>query len=203
MTLTLFTSPASPFVRKTRVLLRETGQEDVIEHEVNTTALASDPALVAATPLAKIPALTRSDGPTIFDSRVICRFLDARSGGSLYPDSRLWEVLTLEALADGIMEGALSIAYERRFRDDAQQSPDWIEGQWAKVARALDALEAQWLSHLHGPLTMAQIAIGCALGYLDLRHDDRGWRNGHPGLAAWFAEFGARPSMQATAPPPA
>jgi glutathione S-transferase len=90
--------------------------------------------------------------------------------------------------------------YEVHVRPEASRSRDWIEGQWQKIARALAALEERWMSHLSGPLDMGQIAVGCALGYLDLRHADRDWRTAHPALAAWFATFNARPSMQATAP---
>ena len=96
----LISSPISPFVRKVRVLLHETGLAGQVEElPVATTALATAPEAMAANPLGKIPALLRADGPAIYDSRVICRFLDSQGTGRLYPDSRIWEVLTLEALA--------------------------------------------------------------------------------------------------------
>ena len=79
-------------------------------------------------------------------------------------------------------------------------SQDWLDGQWRKVSRCLEALEARWLSHLAGPLDMAQIAVGCALGYLDLRHDTRNWRSIAPALADWEADFAERPSMRETKP---
>ncbi|MBF9029501.1 glutathione S-transferase [Rhodobacterales bacterium HKCCE3408] len=199
--MTLIHSPASPFVRKVRVLLIETGQDDVALQEVSTSPMATDPGLMAAAPLAKIPTLIRDDGPAMFDSRVICRFLDDRAGAGLYPESRLWEVLTLEALSDGMCEAAVGMVYERRFRPEEKQMPEWLDAQWAKVARALDAVDGPWLSHLAGPLTMAQVAIGCALCYLDLRHSDRNWRDGRPELASWYASFSERPSMTATEPP--
>lgn len=200
MSLTLLGSGASPFVRKVRVMLAEADITDVPYEEVQASPLGGEDRINAANPLGKIPALARQDGPTVYDSRVITRFLDTRYGAGLYPEARLWEVLTLEATADGIMEAAVGIVYESRFRPEDLQFPPWIEGQWNKVARALDALEGQWMSHLAGPLDMGQVAVACALGYLDLRHGDRRWRDGHPALAAWYEGFSARPSMQATAP---
>ena len=89
---------------------------------------------------------------------------------------------------------------EARFRPEDKPSDEWVEGQWAKVSRALDALEGQWMSHLHGALCMGQIAVGCALGYLDFRHDARNWRAGRDALAAWEKGFAARPSMLAPRP---
>ena len=197
----LLMSPPSPFVRKVRVVIRETGQLDAIEEvAVTTSALDTHPGLMAANPLGKIPALIREDGPAIYDSRVITRYLDARVGAGLYPDARLWEILTLEATADGIMEAGVLMVYEGRLRPEAQQSPQWVEAQWGKLSRSLDAVTARWLSHLAGPLNMGQIAIGCALGYLDLRHDARGWREGRDALAAWFADFSQREAMIDTRP---
>ena len=197
----LLYSPASPFVRKVLVTLHETGQLDDVEKvNVTTTPLASDPTLASANPVGKIPALVRDNSPTLYDSRVICRFLDARANANLYPEKRLWDTLTLEATADGMMEASVLIVYEERFRPQEKVSMEWIEGQWTKVSRALDALETRWMSHLNGPLDMGQLAVGCALGYIDFRHDVRSWRTGRPALAAWFETFGQRPSMQATTP---
>ena len=197
----LLMAPASPFVRKVRVVLRETNQlAAVTEVNVSTTPIASDPTVVAANPTGKIPALIRDDGPAIYDSRVITRYLDARAKTNLYPENALWEVLTLEATADAIMDAAVLLIYEVRFRTPDQQSAEWMTGQWAKVTRGLDALEDRWLSHLAGPLHMGQIGTGCALGYLDFRHDSYDWRAEHPGLATWFAVFRLRPSMVETTP---
>ena len=198
----LFDNPASPFCRKVRVVLHETGQTDDVEI-VKVMASPSNPDKdnTAQNPLGKIPTLARSDGPAIYDSRVICRYLDAISGGKLYPEGRIWEVLTLEATADGIMDAAVLMVYEARFRPEEIRSAEWTEAQWGKVSRALDAIEARWMSHLHGRLDAAQIAVGCALGYLDFRHGNRDWRGTRPGLAAWYSEFAARPSMEATVPP--
>jgi glutathione S-transferase len=195
----LIMSPASPYVRKVRVLIREAGFEDRIsEVPVTTTPFDSAETALAANPLGRIPALVRPDGPALYDSRVICRYLDSLSDMNFYPEARLWEVLTLEATAEGIIDSAVSMTYESRFRGDAAW-PDWLDAQWAKIDRALTALEDRWTSHLSGPVTMGQIATACALGYLDLRHAGRGWRAGRPTLAEWAKRFSARPSMQATA----
>ena len=197
----LLISPASPFVRKVRVLIREADLlAQVEEVDVSTTPLASDPVVVAANPLGKIPALIRDDGPAIYDSRVITRFLDDRAGAGLYPKTGLWEVLTLEATADAIMDAAVSMSYELRLRPKAQQSQDWVEAQWGKVQRGVAAVNNRWMSHLAGKLNICQIGMACALSYLDLRHDARGWRTGNAALSDWHAEFSKRDSMVATAP---
>ncbi|MCE0505779.1 glutathione S-transferase [Roseivivax sp. GX 12232] len=197
----LYKLSPSPYVRKVRVVLEETGMADAVETvEGPVSPMDPDPDLVALAPLGKIPALVREDGATLYDSRVICRYLDAKAGAGLYPEARIWEVLTLEATGDGMLDATLLMTYEGRHRTEAQYSTDWVEAQWLKVTRALDALEGRWMSHLAGPLDAGQIAVGCALGYLDLRQDARNWRAGRPALAAWFEGFAARPSMQATAP---
>ncbi|MFD0981828.1 glutathione S-transferase [Tropicimonas aquimaris] len=198
----LYHSPTSPFVRKVMVTLHETGQLDDVEIvPAAGTPIDKGSMPVSWNPLGKIPTLVRDEGPALFDSRVICRYLDARAGAGLYPEKRIWEVLTLEALADGITEAAVLMVYESRCRPEEKIHDFWVEGQWAKVARALNVLETRWTSHLVGPLDMGQIAVGCALGYVDFRHGGRDWREGRDGLAAWEAAFAARPAMQATRPP--
>lgn len=198
----LMMSPTSPFVRKCRVLLREANLLDTVEEvTVATNPIDTDRGVAAANPVAKIPVLLRTHGPAIYDSRVICRFLNEHAGTDFYPEKRLWETLTLEATADAIMESAISIFYEGKFRDPQHVSQDWMDGQWAKIARAVTALEDRWMSHLNGPLDMGQIAAACALEYLDLRHAARDWRAGHPELVRWIDGFGQRASMKATVPP--
>ena len=195
----LLISPASPFVRKVRVLLRETDLMNSVEEVVvSTTPMNSAPEVVAANPLGKIPALIRPDGPAIYDSRVITRFLDDHADAGLYPQSRIWEILTLEATADAIMDATVAMSYETRLRPEAQQSADWVEAQWAKAARAIEAVNNRWMSHMSGRLNIGQIAVACALSYIDLRHDARNWRNGNDALARWYAEFSQRDSMTAT-----
>ena len=198
----LYSSPTSPYVRKVLVLLHETGQLDAVE-QIPSSTKPTDPTagLAAKNPLMKIPALERPDGPTLYDSRVICQYLDARAGGRLIPEgARRWDTLTLEATADGMLDAALLMTYEARLRPAAAQWAEWSEAQWAKINAACDALNTRWMSHLQGPLDLGQIAVGCALAYVDFRHDERNWRAGRDGLAAWFERFSERPAMQATQP---
>ena len=199
----LFTSPTTPYGRKVEVLIAESGLSDRVEMVVASgTPLDPGSMPLDRNPLGKIPALDREDGPAIYDSRVICRYLDALSGRGLYPTGPLlWDTLTLEATADGILDAALLMVYENRVRPQDLHFGPWVEGQWAKIDRALDAVESRWMSHLSGPLDMGQIALACALGYLDFRLDGRGWRAGRADLAAWEAGFAKRPAMVATRPP--
>lgn len=203
--LTLHHSHASPYARKVMIVLHETGQLDQVAIS-SSAGSPVDPGTmpVGANPLGKIPALERPEGCTLYDSRVICRWLADRAGGALYPAApRLYESLTLEATGDGIMDAALLARYERALRPEALRWPDWLEGQWSKIARSLDALEARWMGHLAGPLCIGQVAVVCALGYLDFRFADRPWRPGRPALADWAARMAERPSVKATVPPPA
>lgn len=200
----LFSSPTSPYVRKVLVILRETGQlADVELAAAGGTPL--DPGTMPRdlNPLGKIPALALDDGQPLYDSRVICRFFNERANGDLYGSGdATWQLQTLEATADGILDAAILMVYEARVRPDDKQFADWIEGQWRKVDTALDALEANWMDTLNGDaLNIGQIAVGCALAYIDFRHADRNWREGRPNLAAWEAEFAKRDSMLATVPP--
>ena len=198
----LYHTAASPFVRKVMVLLHEAGAADrvaLILAVVNP--LKPDAMPIGSNPLAKIPALETDEGAVIYDSRVITRYLDDTLKAGLYPPApRLWEVLTLEATADGMTEAAVLIRYEFHVRPEGSRSHDWADGQWHKIDRALTAVEARWMRHLSGPLDMGQIALGCALGYLDFRHPERDWRQSRSALATWYAGFAARPSMIATAP---
>ncbi|TRD22493.1 glutathione S-transferase [Palleronia caenipelagi] len=195
----LFYSAPSPFARKVRVVLHETGLADETRlRDSVQTPLAPNPE--NHNPLGKIPCLLRPDGPALYDSRVICRYLDVRADAKLYPESRLWDVLTLEATADGIMDAAVLMVYEAKVRPEEIRFADYVEAQWGKVTRALDVLEQRWLSHLSAPLDMGQIALGCALGYLDFRFEARTWRKGRPGLAAFEARIAERESFKLTAP---
>lgn len=199
MSLQLLGSPASPFVRKVLVLIAEAGITDVPFVQVSASPLGCEDR-INTNPLGKIPALSRDTGPTLYDSRVISRYLDAQYKAGLYPEKRLWEVLTLEATGDGVMDAAVSIIYEKRHRPEEMWFHPWLDGQWIKITRALDAVEGQWMSHLAGPVDMGQVSVACALGYLDFRHGDRDWRAGRPALAEWYARFAARPAMAGTAP---
>ncbi len=201
--LTLYHSQTSPYVRKVMVLAHEAGLADQLELvAASGTPLDPGTAPVAFNPLGKVPTLTRADGAALYDSRVICQYLDARAGSGYYPPGpRRWDAMTLEAMADGMTDAALLMVYEYRLRPEAAQHPPLVEAQWSKIARSLEVLEARWLAYLAGPLCIGQIALACSLGYLDLRHAPRAWRDGHPGLAGWHDHFAARDSMIATAPP--
>jgi glutathione S-transferase len=199
----LYHSPTSPYVRKVMILLHETNQMDDVELvTASTSPLDPLEGLQAKNPLNKLPALERPDGPTLYDSRVICQYLDDRAGGKLYPGgARRWDTLTLEATADGILDAALLITYESRMRPEDKQWDDWADAQWSKIANGCAALNTRWMSHLQGPLDMGQIAVACALAYVDFRPEARNWRKGNDGLAAWYASFAERADMLATVPP--
>ena len=196
----LFDSSASPFVRKINVLLHELGQSEAVAREpLATTAFNSAEALIAANPLGKIPALALDDGRVLYDSRVISAYLNTHFGGPFYPDDD-FQTQLLEATGDGIMDCTVSMAYEVRLRPEGERSAQWIEAQWAKAARTIKARDSDFIAQLRGPITMGHISIGCALGYVDFRHDARGWRDIAPELADWFADFSSRPSMLMTQP---
>jgi glutathione S-transferase len=195
----LIMAEASPFARKVRVVLRETNQlKDVEEVSIATSPFQVNEQAKAANPTGRIPSLIRADGPALYDSRVITRYLDAKDAAGMYPEASLWDVLTVEATGDSMMDSAVSISYELRLRPQEKVSSEWTDAQWTKVMGGCDALQSQWMDLLNGPLTMAHISIACALGYLDLRHDARNWRQGHDALAAWFADFSKRPSFRET-----
>lgn len=201
----LYHSPTSPFVRKVMVTLDLTGQRDDVELVAGSgTPLEPNQDTLGANPLGKIPCLVTDEGETLFDSRVICRYLDWRanggSGGGLYPDgAALFPVLAAEALADGIMEAGILAIYEWRLRPEEIRFKPWVEAQTAKVERGVAALERTELVHSR-PTNAASIAAACALGYLDYRFPDLGWRRRHPTLAAWYEKFSETPAMQATVP---
>jgi glutathione S-transferase len=203
--LTLHYSPASPYARKVMIVLHETGQLDQVELRL-AGGSPVDPGTMplAQNPLGKIPTLERPDGGSLYDSRVICRWLADRAGGALYPAApRLYDSLVLEATGDGICDAALLVRYELVARPDALRWTAWADGQWAKIARSLDALESRWMGHLAGPFCIGQAAVVSALGYLDFRFADRNWRAGRPALADWAARVAERPSVKATVPPSA
>ncbi len=197
----LYHSPTSPYVRKVMVTLHLTGQSGDVELIPGSgTPLAPNDATIAHNPLGKIPCLIGDDGTAIFDSRVICRYLDHRANSGLYPEGdALFPALTVEALADGIIDAVLLTAYEWRLRPEAIRYQPWVDGQTAKVERALAVLEQTELV-LSGPINAARIAAGCALGYVDFRLADLGWRDRRPALAAWYAAFAETPAMKATVP---
>jgi len=194
-------SPPSPFVRKVTTLIYHANLNDRIELiDVKTTALSVAEEARAANPLGKIPIMILEDGNAIFDSRVITRYLDDFAGSNLYPQDKIYDILTLEALADGIMESAVSITYESKLRPQNEQSPSWMEAQWSKVLHAVKALDDGQFQAMDSEMNMGQIAVACALGYLDFRHDARQWRSGHSNLASWNDKMMKLPALIKTIP---
>lgn len=199
----LFHAPASPFVRKVMIALHETNLLDqVTTVPVTVSPVASGDIVPDQNPLGKIPCLVLADGTSLYDSRVITRYLASLApDAGLYPDGNaLWKTLTLEATADGLMEAAVLMTYEMRIRPENMVYETWLDAQWLKIDRSLSALEAEWMPHLNGPKTMGVFAIAAALGYIDFRHNARNWRENHPVLAAWEAEISQHPTLVATAP---
>lgn len=201
--LTLYHNATSPYVRKVMVLAHEAGlAEQIALVPASGTPLDPGSVPLEANPLGKVPVLARPEGGALYDSRVICAYLDALAGDRFYPQgARRWDCLTLEATADGILDAALSMMYETRLRAEQIRSDAIVAGQWSKIARSVTLLEDRWLAYLAGPLCMGHMALGCALGYLDFRLPDRGWRKHAPTLARWQDEFSARDSMALTTPP--
>ena len=194
-------SPPSPFVRKVTTLIYHANLNDSIELiNVKTTALSVAEEARAANPLGKIPVMILEDGKAIFDSRVITRYLDDFAGSNLYPQDKIYDILTLEALADGIMESAVSITYESKLRPQNEQSPSWMEAQWSKVLHAIKALDDGQFQAMDSEMNMGQIAVACALGYLDFRHNARQWRSGHSDLASWNDKMMKLPAIIKTIP---
>ncbi len=197
-----FSSPNSPFARKVRVVAIETGQSEAIEWTVVDLG-GSIPALEATNPMGQVPAIVTDDGEALYDSAVICEFLDARHDGpKLFPAAghARWEALRLQALGDGLGAASAALAGERRRPEERRFDP-FIENQSGKIARGLERLDRD-LAALEGALTIAPIAAACAMGYMELRDCVPGWRDRHPALAAWYDRFSERPSMRGTAPPP-
>ena len=192
---------ASPYVRKVRVLAIETGLADSIElAKVAITPVGPDADLCADNPIGKIPTLVRDDGAALYDSRVICEYLDGLHDGSrMFPEGgeARWTALRRQALADGILDAAVNTRYETFLRPENFRWPDWVDGQMQKMRRGLDALEAEPLGET---VDIGTISVACALGYLDFRYPDEGWRDERPKLTAWYEMFSARPSMSETLP---
>ncbi|HSC83845.1 MAG TPA: glutathione S-transferase [Pseudomonas sp.] len=203
-TMTLLHSPSSPFVRKVMVLLHETGQvERVALQNAQLTPISPDAGVVASNPAGKLPALRLADGTALHDSRVICEYLDQQHVGEpLIPvhGPARWRRLTLASLADAILDAAVLSRYETFLRPEEKRWDQWLAGQSDKIERALSYFEREALVEIQSHFDIAAIGLACALGYLDLRQPQLGWRQRNPGLAAWYAEVSQRPSLQATVP---
>ncbi len=195
-------SPASPFVRKVMICAIELGLEPRIErlpaaaHPVNR-----DGTIIASNPLGQVPTFFTDDGTVLYDSRVICEYLDTLAGGSLFPAAgpARWSALVEQSLADGLLDAALLTRYERIARPEPLKWADWETGQLNKIRCALGKLESSAPS-FRARLDIGTITIACALGYLDFRFPELGWREGRDALAGWFADTSARPSLAATVP---
>jgi glutathione S-transferase len=193
----LIFSPTSPYVRKVRITALEKG----VMGRIALTPLSpfeNLEAVAAANPLGKLPALILEDGLALYDSPVICEYLDSLSPSPrLIPESgpARWRVLRLQALADGLLDAAFNLVMEAR-RPEAQRSPEWTARWRQAVLRAARGAQGEATADWD----LGQIALACALGYADFRLPQLSWRDEAPALAAWWRTASARPSVAATAP---
>lgn len=196
----LRSSPASPFGRKCKMSALILGLMDKIEVRRANTMDPED-SMRQENPLGKIPILILDDGTRLYDSPVICEYLDRLAGGGkLFPsgDAR-WPALTLQALADGIIDAAILQVYEKRYRPEEKRHQDWVDYQQEKVQRGLSWLDGNTPETGNDP-HIGDITLACALGYLDFRFDGA-WRDGHSNLVAWLDRFaGATPAFGETSP---
>lgn len=197
----LLVSPTSPYARKARIVLRERGLTGRVEEcFINPH---QDPAeLLAANPLGKIPTLVRDEGAPLYDSRVVCEWLDALAGDdALIPaaGAERWAVRHAEAHADGILDLTVATVMERA-RAEGEQSPGAMARWREKIERAVAAMDGV-RGALPDRFTLGHVALAVALSYLDLRLPDFDWRAAHPPLAEWYAGVAERASMRETAPP--
>ncbi|MEF2070959.1 glutathione S-transferase family protein [Consotaella aegiceratis] len=182
----LYYSTPSPFSSKVRMVARQCGVElDCVV--VDTSQNPEE--LLEANPLGKIPALRLDDGRTVYDSRVICEYLDRTSGTGLYPqepDAWLW-TKTFEATVDGILDAMILCGYEARYRPEEKWHQPWVDRQWGKAMRGLATIEAS-IDRLPPELGICQFAVASMLGSLRLRFAGR-WEDACPKLAAWGEDF--------------
>ncbi len=199
----LYTASTSPFVRKVNIVIAELGLGSRIASEpVVVSPISRNEGVARDNPLVKIPTLILDDGSPLFDSPVICEYLDNLSGSPrFFPASGpgRWTALRRQALADGLMDAAVLLRYEQALRPEPLRWVDWMSGQQLKVTNALDALDAEAVS-FGDAFDIGHVAAACACGYLDFRFAHLGWRETHLNLAGWFATVSARPSVVATVP---
>jgi glutathione S-transferase len=198
----LLSHPFSPYGRKVTLATALKGLQDRVEvTQVDTNPL-DNPEITTANPLGKIPALIIDGDTAIFDSHVICEYLDSLAPAPvLFPKSGVERIktLTLGSLADGMLDAALLLVYEKRFRPEDKRHAPWQERQQGKIDRALDFLERKPPAWKESP-DYGHLTVACALGYLDFRHEGK-WRAGHPALVAWLDAFAkAVPAFAASQP---
>ncbi len=193
---------ASPFTRKVRIVAAEKRIE--LQFEIDNP-WQSAAHVLAANPLGKVPALILEDGATLFDSRVIVEFLDGASPvGKLIPAANRAQaaVKRWEALADGVLDGAIAVRLETQ-RNEAQRSSAWTDRQWGKVLRGLDEMERElgantWCTGLN--FSLADVAVGACLFWLDFRFPQFDWRKHRSHLTKLAAKLDERPSFADTRP---
>jgi len=196
----LYYAAASPYARKAHATAIETGMANKIEME--PTSPWTDPdGYRDINPVGKVPAPVRDDGPPLYQSNVICEYLDAQGDTKVYPavGPARWTALRQLAAADGILDASVHSRMESMFHEGEAISQKFLDRQELSVVAALDQLEGE-ADDLNGPVTIGQIAVACALGYRDFRFADANWRAGRPKLAAWYDVFAARPSIADTNP---
>ena len=196
-------SPSSPFVRKVTVLLKETGLEARVNYVRSVAAMATpNPAILADNPLSQIPTLVLDDGQPLYDSPVICEYLDGlHDGAPFFPPlgPTRWLALRRQALADGML-AVLLLWRQERMKTAAQQLPEWLAAFSLKINGSLDRLEQEADALAQDGFDIGHVSVGCMLSYIDYRFPDLGWRATRPLLAAWHAQFEQRPAVIATAP---
>lgn len=200
MALRLHWSPKSPYVRKVLICAHELGLADRLELVRSVAAMSKPNArLMQDNPLSKIPTLVLEDGFALFDSAVICEYLDELGAGTLFPraGSDKWQALRWHAFGDGLLD---ALILWRNERERAAPLPALLEAFELKTRAALKQLDDEAQALNETTFSIGHIALGCALGYLDYRFDAFGWRAQAPRLAEWYAEIGTRPSFQATEP---
>lgn len=199
----LITADASPFVRKVRVLILELGLQDSVTliDPGLVNPVANNDNVNALNPLGMIPALELDDGDSLYDSVVICEYLNQLADGPFFPSdsSRRFRTLRLQALGDGILDISVALRYQTALRPPELQWQEWIDNQNAKVERGLDALEAGCNQFEASPL-IGEITVACALGYRDFRFTHNDWRAGRPELTRWFEQMMRRDSLASTVP---
>jgi glutathione S-transferase len=193
-------SPKSPYVRKVMICAHEVGLAERIQLVRSVAAmLKPNVRLMQDNPLSKIPTLVLDDGFTLFDSVVICEYLDDLGQGTLFPRHGLdrWQALRWHALGDGMLDAAI---LWRNERERSAALPALLEAFELKMRAALKHLDDEALALVETPFSIGHVAIGCALGYLDYRFDALGWRQLAPRVAEWEAELRQRPSFKQTEP---